>query len=211
MPILRDNRGLPPWSELEAFGIVDVPPGREVAWEADHAANKLVVVDGSVRAHVAGTVHNLAGGAVLDAPSGRHVMASADGASVVLIGGHWDEECGGSGVFTAVEVADPHDRGDPVDYPKRTGFDRHYHDCDEYWIIVHGRGTAVTEGIHYAIARGDCVATRMGVHHDLPLAPEPVRGVYFETTLRGQRRLGHLWEHTHGPAIPGVEGEATVR
>jgi hypothetical protein len=24
--------------------------------------------------------------------------------------------------------------------------------------------------------------------------------VYFETTLRRQKRTGHLWQHTHGPA-----------
>jgi mannose-6-phosphate isomerase-like protein (cupin superfamily) len=208
MPIVRENRDLPPWSELESFQIVDVPPGREIAWEAAWVANKLVVVDGTVGVQVEGVDQELAEGAVLDAAAGRHPLTAAGGATVVLIGGHWGQDCGGSGVFTAAEVDDPHDGGDPVDYPKRTRFDRHYHDCDEYWIIVRGRGTAVSEGSHYQVGPGDCVATRMGVHHDLPLAPEPIRGVYFETTLGGQRRLGHLWEHTHGPAIPASDGDS---
>ena len=28
------------------------------------------------------------------------------------------------------------------------------------------------------------------------------RAVFFETAREGQRRRGHLWEHTHGPAEP---------
>jgi mannose-6-phosphate isomerase-like protein (cupin superfamily) len=129
----------------------------------------------------------------------------------MLIGGHWGAETGGSGVFTVAESDEPSNPGDPVDYERRTRFDNHYHDCDEYWLIVDGRGTAVSEGRHSEIGPGDCVATRMGDHHDLPLAPEPVRGVYFETTLKGQRRLGHLWEHTHGPAIPAEWEAASAR
>ena len=42
----------------------------------------------------------------------------------------------------------------------------------------------------------------MGHHHDFPEVFEPVRAVYFETTLEGQKRRGHLWEHTHGPSAP---------
>ena len=63
----------------------------------------------------------------------------------------------------------------------------------------------VSEGRHYAVGPGDCVATRRGDHHDFPLAPEPVTAVYLETTLRGRRRRGHLWDHTHGPAEPHAE------
>jgi mannose-6-phosphate isomerase-like protein (cupin superfamily) len=200
MPVLRDSRGLPAWSELDSFEIVDVPRGADWRWGANEPANKIVVVDGAIAAHLGGAEHVLAAGAVLDAPAGRHRLHSDDGARVVVMSGRWGEDCGGSGVFAVTEVDNPRDVGDPVDYPKRTAFDRHYHDCDEYWIIVAGRGTAVTEGVQYQIAAGDCVATRMGVHHDLPLAPEPIRGVYVETTLGGRRRLGHLWEHTHGPA-----------
>jgi hypothetical protein len=45
----------------------------------------------------------------------------------------------------------------------------------------------------------------MGHHHDFPQVREPVWAVYFETTLRGAKRRGHLWEHTHGPARPTVD------
>jgi mannose-6-phosphate isomerase-like protein (cupin superfamily) len=99
----------------------------------------------------------------------------------------------------------PHNAGDPVDYPRRTEFDNHYHDCDEYWVIVEGRAVVVSEKKVYILSPGDCLATGMGHHHDLPHVIEPIRGVYFETTLGGQKRLGHLWEHTHGPAEPKEE------
>jgi mannose-6-phosphate isomerase-like protein (cupin superfamily) len=92
-----------------------------------------------------------------------------------------------------------------VSYRKETNFDSHYHDCDEYWIFFKGRGVAVSEGKHYEVAAGDCVATGMGHHHDFPLVYEPLEAVFFETTLEGQKRRGHLWEHTHGLAQPQAE------
>jgi mannose-6-phosphate isomerase-like protein (cupin superfamily) len=92
-----------------------------------------------------------------------------------------------------------------VGYAKTTNFDSHYHDCDEYWIVLEGRGVAVSEGKSYQVGPGDCVATGMGHHHDFPQASEPIKAVYFETTLQGQERLGHLWDHRHGPAEPALE------
>jgi mannose-6-phosphate isomerase-like protein (cupin superfamily) len=59
-----------------------------------------------------------------------------------------------------------------------------------------------SEGKRYEVRPGDCVATGMGHHHDFAEVLEPVQGVYLETTLEGQQRRGHLWEHTHGPAHP---------
>jgi len=32
-----------------------------------------------------------------------------------------------------------------------------------------------------------------------------LNAVYFETTLEGAMRDGHLWEHSHGKAVPAVE------
>jgi mannose-6-phosphate isomerase-like protein (cupin superfamily) len=45
----------------------------------------------------------------------------------------------------------------------------------------------------------------MGHHHDMPSVNSPVQAVYFETTLAGDKRTGHLWNHTHGPARPMAE------
>lgn len=63
----------------------------------------------------------------------------------------------------------------------------------------------VSEGRHYPVGPGDCVATGMGHHHDFVRVEEPIRGVYFKTTLEEKKRLGHLWNHTHGPAEPRWE------
>jgi mannose-6-phosphate isomerase-like protein (cupin superfamily) len=116
--------------------------------------------------------------------------------------GHWDEETGGSGIFTVGPDDGRQDGGDPVDYPKDTSFDNHYHDCDEYWIVLDGKGIAVSEGESYEVGSGDCIATGMGHHHDFPQVFEAIRAVYFETTIEGKKRRGYLWNHTHGQAEP---------
>ena len=68
--------------------------------------------------------------------------------------------------------------------------------------MYEGRGVAYSEGRRYEVGPGDCIATGMGHHHDFTEIFEPVRAVFFETAPEGQRRKGHLWEHTHGPAEP---------
>jgi mannose-6-phosphate isomerase-like protein (cupin superfamily) len=140
------------------------------------------------------------------AGAGEHFAVRAiDGpATMVWMCGDWAGETA-SGIF-AVDGADGReDRGDAVNYPKETSFDCHYHDCDEYWILFSGCGVAVSEGRHYEVEPGDCVATGMGFHHDFPRVYEAVRAVYFETELEGEHRKGHLWEHTHGAAVPRAE------
>ena len=86
--------------------------------------------------------------------------------------------------------------------PKRTSIDRHYHDCDEYWVILEGRGTVVVDDQQMPVKPGDCFAIRMGHPHDFPDVESEVRAVFFETTLSGEKRIGHLWNHTHGVARP---------
>jgi len=102
-------------------------------------------------------------------------------------------------------TTEPSNTGDPADYPRNTKFDRHYHDCDEYYILYEGEGVVLTENKLYDITAGDCVAIGKGHHHDLPIVRETVKAVFFETTLQGLKRTGHLWNHTHGPAVPEQE------
>ena len=91
-------------------------------------------------------------------------------------------------------------------YPKHTAIDRHYHDCDEYWIILEGTGEVVVDDRHAKVA-----PRRLPVHRHRPSARfpadrvRPVKAVFFETTLYGRKRTGHLWNHTHGPAEPHAE------
>ncbi len=123
--------------------------------------------------------------------------------TLVRISGSWAEPVGSSGVFELGNSDHPRNDGDAVRYPRSTAFDNHFHDCDEYWIIAEGRCLAVSEQTLHTLGPGDCLATRMGVHHDIPLVIEPVTGVYFEGTLRGKKRPGHLWEYRDGPpAVP---------
>lgn len=144
----------------------------------------------------------------LDLPEGADEYSLTPvraGAQAVLLMGNWGDELGGCGLFTARNEEKPQDRGDPVDYEKRTSIDSHYHDCDEYWIGLEGWGEAVVGGSRIRFGAGECVPIRTGHRHDLPNAPEGIRALFFETTLTGKKRVGHLWEHTHGPAAPQPE------
>ena len=209
MPVFRAGPNqAPEWCELEQFDIVALRPGETHIFPRTGHREKLIV--GRGRCRVAYDLQEIDAreGANLDleSPHGRfEVLVVFEDTTLIRMAGRWGAETGGSGIFGGAEIADPHDGGDPVDYEKRTPFDNHYHDCDEYWIIFEGRGLAVSEGKQYEVGPGDCVATGMGFHHDLPRVPEPLRGVYFETTLEGDKRLGHLWNHAHGEAKPRAE------
>ncbi len=139
----------------------------------------------------------------LNGPGGElEILEVLTNATLIRVCGRWGREVGSCGVFTLQNTDHSLDDGDPGNYPKTTSFDSHYHDFDEYWILFEGKGVVVTEGKSYAVAAGDCIATGMGHHHDFPRVFETVRGVYFEGTLEGEKRLGHLWNHEHGQAQP---------
>jgi mannose-6-phosphate isomerase-like protein (cupin superfamily) len=205
MPVFRSGESVPAWCELRSFAIVGVGAGETVRQERSEPKEMLIAGRGSCRIRIGDEEHELAEGAIFDVMTDVNAWEITSGttpATVIRMSGNWGEEVGGSGIFGAREVDDPKDVGNPVDYLKRTAFDSHFHDCDEYWILFEGRGTAVSEGKHFEVGPGDCVATGMGHHHDFPLVAEPVRAVFFETTLEGAKRRGHLWDHTHGKAVP---------
>jgi mannose-6-phosphate isomerase-like protein (cupin superfamily) len=190
------------------FEIVEIPTGSQHRFPRREVKEKLIVCRGHCQ--VSGAVGTVAcnEGSNLDLPhdsDGFAVTAERDPVTVVRLCGHWGDETGGSGLFAVQESAHPADGGDPVAYPKSTNLDSHFHDCDEYWVVWEGAGVAVSEGRAYEVGVGDCVATGMGHHHDFPRVSQPVRAVFFETTLEGARRRGHLWEHTHGPAAPRLD------
>ena len=206
MPVFRSAKGAAPaWCQMQYFDIVRLDKGQTYEYGRDGQMEKLIVARGCVRVRCADGPIEAQEGANFDigpADAPFAVLAVAEPAVLVRMCGQWGEECGGSGLLRVENCAEPADKGDAVDYEKRTNLDSHYHDCDEYWILYEGRATAVSEGTFYAVEAGDCLATGMGFHHDMPLADEPVRAVYFETTLEGQKRRGHLWDHTHGTAQP---------
>jgi mannose-6-phosphate isomerase-like protein (cupin superfamily) len=84
-------------------------------------------------------------------------------------------------------------------------FDRHFHDADEYWVVISGRARVMSEGREYVIGPGDVLATRMGDEHDiLEIIEGPLRTFWFEDRLRGQRRPGHLHRPGDEPGDPDV-------
>jgi mannose-6-phosphate isomerase-like protein (cupin superfamily) len=205
MPVFTSGAVPPAWCEMTFFEVVTLPPGTQHRFARRAPREKLIVCQGRCRIAIDGTESDAAAGSNLDLPDGADGFAVSEVSEDVVavrMCGHWGDETGGSGLFTVDNSAAPSDKGDPVPYQKTTNFDSHYHDCDEYWVIWSGRGIAVSEGRQYEAGAGDCVATGMGHHHDFPRVEEPVRAVYFETTLQGAKRRGHLWEHTHGPAHP---------
>jgi mannose-6-phosphate isomerase-like protein (cupin superfamily) len=96
-------------------------------------------------------------------------------------------------------------------------FDRHFHDCDEYWLIFAGRARIlVGEGIH-DVARGDIVCTPTATQHDILGIWEPLEGFWFEGRTPPGGRVGHLHrtpEDARGhvvPLLPEDEGAEEER
>src|SRR5262245_55409993 len=36
-------------------------------------------------------------------------------------------------------------------------FDRHYHDCNEYWLVFRGKAKVLSEGVEFYVQPGDIV------------------------------------------------------
>lgn len=69
----------------------------------------------------------------------------------------------------------------------------HFHDADEYWLILDGRALATSEGKQCEIGPGDVLFTKMGDYHGLiKIIEAPLRGFYIEDQLKGRQRPGHL-------------------
>jgi mannose-6-phosphate isomerase-like protein (cupin superfamily) len=206
MPVFKSGKGLAPeWCEMEYFEMLQLPTGANHTFERVGQKEKLIVGKGQCRLAFAGQTIIADEKVNLDLATPDEqfeVLEVLSDATLIRMCGRWGDETGGSGIFTVAKADNRLDRGDPVDYPKETNFDNHYHDCDEYWIIFAGRGVSVSEEKHYEVVPGDCIATGMGHHHDFPWVFEPVKAVYFETTIEGEKRRGHLWNHKHGQAKP---------
>jgi mannose-6-phosphate isomerase-like protein (cupin superfamily) len=198
--VVERGGSFPQWCELKSFSVHDLAAGTEIKAKVGHPQARLLVTAGGLQLRQAGGSQVLREQQFVALEPGEYSLSASAPAQAMLLEGTWGKELGGCGIFRAENVANPSDRGDKVDYPKRTNVDAHYHDCDEYWLMLEGRATCVVDGEHLAVAPGDCLLIPMGAMHDMPDAPEPVKAVYFESSLRGAKRIGHLWQHTHGPA-----------
>jgi len=206
MPVFKSGKNLAPfWCEMEYFDIVHLNPGQTHSFARVGAKEKIIVGRGRCRLAFDGEQKDVEKGDNVDLRTNEaafEVLDVAEPTTLIRMAGRWGDDVGGSGLFPVWNDADTTNMGDPVDYPKTTKFDNHFHDCDEYWIIFEGRGVVVSEGKRYEVEAGDCVVTGMGHHHDFPRVFETVLAVFFETTMEGRKRRGHLWNHTHGPAEP---------
>ena len=208
MPVFRQGEAPPAWCALKGFAVVDLAAGEIAGGERNRARERLLATLGSVQVSFPGGGSQvIREGQFIDLPAEVTAwrVRSTRNAQIVALSGVWGDELGGCGTFRAANEAVPVNSGDPVGYKKTTSVDSHYHDCDEYWIVLEGGGTVVVGDRHLAVTAGDCVPIGLGHHHDLATVTVPVKAVYFETTLEGEKRVGHLWNHTHGSAQPRAE------
>ena len=207
MPVFRPGRGnAPSWCEMESFELVELGPDQELRLDREEEKEELLVCRGAVTLDLGGDREVALperGRIDLTGPQNEALVVRGcqGGALVCRMFGHW-QSVNASVLFSACP-AEPPTYDTPYGYEKTTRFDNHYHDCDEYWIFYEGRARAVSEGKFYDVGPGDCVVTGMGWHHDVAnVEGEGAQAVYFEGTLEGQKRTGHLWEPKHGPAVP---------
>jgi mannose-6-phosphate isomerase-like protein (cupin superfamily) len=208
MPVFKSGDPVPDWCELKFFDVVNLQPGDVHRFERKAAKEKLIVGAGRCRLSVLGEMTDVEERANINLDSANgvfEVVEVYEPTTLIRMAGVWQDDVGGSGLFSVDAVTHPKEKGDPAPYTKSTGIDNHYHDCDEYWIVFQGCGEVVSEKKHYEVGVGDCLAIGMGWHHDFPRVDAPVMAVYFETTMQREKRRGHLWEHTHGPARPVLE------
>ncbi len=69
--------------------------------------------------------------------------------------------------------------------------DLHFHDCDEWWIIVDGIARVFSSDGEIQAGPGDMIFTPMGESHRIE-AVTMVKFVWFEGPLKGQKRKGRL-------------------
>jgi len=87
----------------------------------------------------------------------------------------------------------------------------HFHDCNEYWIIISGRGDAMSEGQPYHLGPGDMLLTKAGAYHSLKVTEDMV-AVYYYGVMPEHGRRGHLREGEDLPwdeYLKTIEGRTT--
>jgi mannose-6-phosphate isomerase-like protein (cupin superfamily) len=86
-------------------------------------------------------------------------------------------------------------------------FDRHYHDCNEYWLVFAGKAKIMSGERAYYVQHGDIVCTPAGDEHDVLEVYEDLEAFWFEDELPSNGRTGHLHrnkERAAGHAVPAL-------
>ncbi|HAE87835.1 TPA: hypothetical protein DCG86_07405 [Candidatus Marinimicrobia bacterium] len=180
----------------------EVQSARIMKYETPYSQTKIdmqskevwIIFEGSGKITQKSQIYRVEKGDIVERVSKWITLEPQIAIGFLQIQGFWNEPRGTCGLFTLDKNLEGCNTGDPADYPRNTVFDNHFHDCDEYWFILQGEGTVVSEGIHYAVKSGDCVITKTGDHHDFPIVKKEILGVWFEGSLTGQKRMGHLYD-----------------
>jgi mannose-6-phosphate isomerase-like protein (cupin superfamily) len=89
-------------------------------------------------------------------------------------------------------------------------FDRHFHDCDEYWLLFRGRARISVGPRTHLVEAGDIVCTQAGVEHDIVAVDGVLEGFWFEGRTPPGGRVGHLHrteEDARGHVVPAMSAE----
>lgn len=207
MPVFKAGKNqAPAWGEVEEFELVEFEESEPHVFIKECVKEELIVCRGIVVVTFGDVKTTLMEGSKLDlngtSVANYKIQAQGRNALLCRIAGHW-RSITSSGIFSA-QTAELCKNDTPYSYKKTTAFDNHYHDCDEYWIIFQGEATVASENRLYDVKPGDCVVTGMGWHHDVVCVygDKPLKAIWFEGGLEGQKRKGHLWETRHGKALP---------
>jgi hypothetical protein len=68
----------------------------------------------------------------------------------------------------------------------------HFHDCNEFWIVIKGKGIATSENVTHELGPGDMLITKAGVEHSLVVI-EGMVAVYLHGVIPPDGRLGCLY------------------
>jgi mannose-6-phosphate isomerase-like protein (cupin superfamily) len=206
MPVFTSKDPVPPWCEMREFGVHALRSGEQISFQTEQPRAYFICTTGSIELEPAGNRHTLTVGQQFEVTRADPVRltATSDG-EFFRAAGCW-KEITGAGIFTVLN-GKPAGGDPPCSSDKQTPFDNHYHDCDEYWILLQGNATVASEEKLHRVRRGVCVATGMGWHHDVLRCEDDggIRAVWFEGTLEGRRRRGHLYDSQHGKAEPKLE------
>jgi len=84
-------------------------------------------------------------------------------------------------------------------------FDRHFHDCNEYWLICKGKAKVWIGGQSFYVRDGDIVCMKAGLEHDILELYEPIVGFHFEDATPPGGLTGHQHkteQDAKGHAVP---------
>lgn len=85
------------------------------------------------------------------------------------------------------------------------GVEPHYHDNDEIWLFLSGKGEVWLDGVSHAITPGTLVYTPMGAVHRFQMFTD-FDNVALVTPLERQQRAAHLVVEQDGPPQRTVPG-----